>query len=119
MKILIVGFGILMFAVVTAALMLWGMRKAYFQKETLTKMLFSKSADRVMRYLKTHDSITEAQMRKLVEGIRASEFHSRQQAVVQADKAFTSRLIDIMLEDGLIEQAKKGKQVYRKKSEEK
>ena len=117
MKILIVGFGILMFAAVTAALMLWGMRKAYFQKETLTKMLFSKSADRVMRYLKTHDSITEPQMRKLVEGIRASEFHSRQQAVVQADKAFTLRLIDVMLQDGLIEPVKQGKQVYRKKSE--
>ena len=114
MKILIVGFGILMFAFVTAILVVWGMRKAYFQKETLTKMLFSKSADKVMHYLKTHDSISETQMRKLVEGIRASEFHSRQQAVVQADKAFTMRLIDIMLQDGLIEPIKQGKQIYRK-----
>lgn len=116
MNILIAGFGILMFAVVTAALFVWGLRKAYFQKETLTKMLFSKSADRVMNYLKTHDSISEPQMRKLVEGIRASEFHSRQQAIVQADKAFTLRLIDIMLEEGLIEAAKQGKKtVYIKK----
>ena len=115
MKILIIGFGILMFAFVTAILVVWGMRKAYFQKETLSKMLFSKSADRVMHYLKTHDSISEPQMRKLVEGIRASEFHSRQQAVVQADKAFTMRLIDVMLQDGLIEPVKQGKRVYRKK----
>ena len=115
MKVLIMGLCILMFAVVTAAVTLWGMRKAYFQKETLTKMLFSKSADRVMHYLKTHDSISEPQMRKLVEGIRASEFHSRQQAVVQADKAFTMRLIDVMLQDRLIEPVKQGKRVYRKK----
>ena len=115
MKILIIGFGILMFAFVTAILVVWGMRKAYFQKETLSKMLFSKSADRVMHYLKTHDSISEPQMRKLVEGIRASEFHSRQQAVVQADKAFTMRLIDVMLQDGLIEPVKQDKRVYRKK----
>ena len=116
MRLLIVGFGILMFAAVTAALVVWGMRKSYFQKETLTKMLFSKSADKVMHYLRKNDTISEQQMRKLVEGIRASEFHSRQQAVVQADKAFTLRLIDIMLEEDLIEPVKQGKRVYRKKS---
>ena len=115
MKVLIMGLCILMFAVVTAAVTLWGMRKAYFQRETLTNMLLSKSAKRVMQYLKTHDTITESQMRKLVDGTRASEFHSRQKAVVQEDKAFTMRLIDVMLEDGLIEQVKQGKRIYRKK----
>lgn len=116
MKLLIIVLGILLFAFVTAVLVLWGMRKAYFQRENLTKMLLSKSADRVMHYLKAHDSISEPEMRSLVEGIRASEFLSRQSAVVQADKAFTSKLIEIMLREGLIEQINKNKAVYRKKS---
>ncbi|MGN1031633.1 MAG: hypothetical protein ACI4PQ_08525 [Butyricicoccaceae bacterium] len=116
MKLPIVLFGIFLFAVVTAVLVVWGMRKSYFQRETLTKMLLSKSADRVMRYLKTHDTITEAQMRKLVAGIQASEFHSRQRATVQADRAFTSQLIQAMLHDGLIEPAQAGRQIYRKKT---
>ena len=115
MKLIMVGFGILLFAFVTAVLVLWGMRKAYFQRETLTKMLLSKSADRVMQYLKTHDSITEPQMRTLVEGIKASEFHSRNRAVAQADQAFTMRLIEAMLHDGLIEPVKEGRNLYRKK----
>lgn len=107
--------GILMFAAVAAILMVWGMRKSYFQQETLMNMLLSKSADKVMRYLKDHETITEPQMRKLVEGIQAGEFHSRNRAVVQSDKAFTTRLIDVMLHDGLIEPVQKGRQIYRKK----
>lgn len=116
MSPLIVILGVLLFAIVTAVLFVWGMRKSYFQKETLTKMLFSKSADKVMQYLKTHKTITEPQMRKLVEGIHASEFHSRQQATVQADKAFTSKLVEIMLSEGLIERTAGKRAVYRKKT---
>ena len=107
--------GIFLFAVVTAVLVVWGMRKAYFQRQTLTKMLLSKSAERVLRYLRTHDTITEPEMRKLVAGIQAAEFHSRSRATVQADSAFTAQLIGAMLHDGLIEPAAKGRQIYRKK----
>lgn len=114
MKLPMVLLGILLFAVVTAVLVVWGMRKAYFQRETLTKMLLSKSAERVMRHLKTHDTITEAEMRKLVAGIQASEFHSRSRATVQADGVFTAQLIDAMLHDGLIEAAGEGGGIYRK-----
>ena len=108
--------GIFLFAVVTAVLVVWGMRKAYFQRETLTNMLLSKSAERVMRHLKTHDTVTEAQMRKLAEGVQATEFHSRRRATVQEGKVFTAQLIDAMLHDGLIEPAQPGRQIYRKKT---
>lgn len=116
MSIPLILFGIFLFAVVTAVLVVWGMRKSYYQKETLTKILLSKSAERVMKYLKTHETITEPQMRKLVEGTKGAEFHSRQRAVVQADRAFTMKLIEAMVHDGLIEQAQKGRQIYRKKT---
>jgi hypothetical protein len=116
MSIPLVLFGIFLFAIVTAVLVVWGMRKSYYQKQTLTNMLLSKSADRVMKYLKTHETITEPQMRKLVEGIKSAEFHSRQRAVVQADRTFTSKLIEAMVHDNLIEQAQKGRQIYRRKA---
>ena len=109
-------FGIFLFAVVTAVLVVWGMRKSYYQRETLTKMLLSKSADRVMKYLNT---ITEPEMRNLVEGVKSAEFYSRQRAVAQADRAFTAKLIEAMLHDGMIEQAQKGRQIYRKAEKKK
>ena len=118
MRILIMLVGILLFALVTAILMLWGMRKAYFQKERLANMLFSKAAEKVMHYLKTHDTVTEKEMRSLVEGIQAREFMSRNSAVILADKKFTTKLIELMTNDGLIEQAVQGKPVYKKKTKE-
>ncbi len=118
MRILVMIVGILLFALVTAILMLWGMRKAYFQKERLANMLFSKASDKVMNYLKTHDTITEKEMRSLVEGIQAREFMSRNSAVVQADKRFTEKLTELMCADGLIEQAVQGKPVYKQKNKE-
>lgn len=116
MRIIFIGFGVLLFAVVTAGLVLWGMRKAYFQRENLMKMLLSKSAAKVMEYLKTHGSITEAEMTKLVDGVSASEVFSRNRAVVQG-RAFTKQLIDVMTRDGLIECVKQGKTVYYKRKE--
>ncbi len=118
MRILIMIIGILLFALVTAILMLWGMRKAYFQKERLANMLFSKASEKVMRYLKTHDTITEKEMRSLVEGIQAREFMSRNSAVILADEKFTAKLTELMCKDGLIEPVKQGKPVYKKKTKE-
>lgn len=115
MRILIAIIGILLFALVTAILVLWGMRKAYFQKERLANMLFSKASEKVMHYLKTHDTVTEKEMRSLVEGIQAREFMSRNSAVIMADKKFTTKLIELMCQDDLIEPVKQGKPVYKKK----
>lgn len=112
-KWIMFGFGVLLFAVVTAFLVLWGMRKAYFQRETLTKLLLSKCSAKVMHYLKSNDTVSEAQIRSLINGVRASEFYSRNSAVVQSDAVFAAKLVEAMLHDGLIVEAGKGK--YKKK----
>lgn len=120
MRFLIAGLGVLMFAVVTAILFVWGLRKSYFRQETLSNMLFSKSAHKVMHYLKSHDTISEVQMRKLVDGTEASEAFSRNKAIVKGDKEFTVHLIELMKKDGMIEAADQdGTVVYRKKQKSK
>lgn len=113
MSVPIMFFGIFLFAVVTAVLVVWGMRKAYFQRENLMKMLLSKSSEKVLKYLDSHKSVTKAQIIKLTEGIEASEFLSKSKAVVQKDAAFADTLIKTMLKEGLIEPEGKGA-VYKK-----
>lgn len=115
MKAPVIIIGVLLFAAVTALLVLWGMRKAYFQNENLTKMLLSKSADRIMQYLKTHETISLSEIKKLTEGIKASEFLSRKTAKVQSGDAFAAKLVDIMQRDGLIEPIKNKSNIYRSK----
>ncbi len=115
MRPLIAITGILLFAAVTALLVLWGMRRAYFQQERLTNMLLSKSAERVMHYLKSHDTITEKEIRSLVDGVQASEFMSRKRAVVQGNQEFAGRLVQVMLQEQKIEPVNPGSSVYRRK----
>ena len=72
--------GIVLFALVTAVLYVWGLKKSMTQQEDLDRALLRKSAERVNRYLKAHDTIDRAEMARLVEGIRVGLFWSRSRA---------------------------------------
>ena len=67
--------GIVLFALVTAVLYVWGLKKSMTQQEDLDRALLRKSAERVNRYLKAHDTIERAEMALLVEGIRGDYFN--------------------------------------------
>ena len=54
--------GILGFALVTAILYVWGLRRSMTQSADLERILLSKSAGKVVHYLKGHDQIDLAQM---------------------------------------------------------
>lgn len=108
--------GLLLFAIATALLVLWGMRKAYYQKEILANRLLSKSSEKVMHYLKHHATVTEEEIRHIIEGTKVSEFYSRNRGIVQNDRTFSRRLVEAMLHDGLIEPAKKGCPIYKKRN---
>lgn len=112
----IIGIG--MFTVVTMILTAWGIRKKDRQKAKLANMLLSKSADHVMHYLKDHETVSEKEMRELVDGLQVREFGSPARAVVEGNQLFVSKLIEAMLHDGLIEAAgqEKGKPIYKKAS---
>ena len=51
--------GILAFAVVTAVLYVWGLKKSFSQAEELEKILLSKGASRVIKYLKGETILTD------------------------------------------------------------
>lgn len=75
--------GILAFAVVIAVLYVWGLKKSYTQSADLERILLSKSAGKVVNYLKKNEEITLSQMAQLCTGVKAGQFWSRQRAMVQ------------------------------------
>ena len=89
-------FGILAFALVTAVLYIWGLRRSATQASDLERNLLSKGVSRVLKYLKTHESIGEAETAELVKGLRASLPWSRQRVAVEEPKAFAGRLLEFM-----------------------
>ena len=94
--------GIVLFALVTAVLYVWGLKKSMTQQEDLDRALLRKSAERVNRYLKAHDTIDRAEMARLVEGVRVGLFWSRQKAAVQDPRAFAPKLARYLTEQLLV-----------------
>ena len=105
--------GILMFAAVTAALYVWGLRKSMAQQSDLTRYLMNACGSRVVRYLKKHPTITAAQVAKEIEGVKAGQFWSRNRLQVENGKKVSGQVIDFLLDQQYIEPA--GRDTYRLK----
>lgn len=105
--------GILLFAIVTAILYVWGLKKSLTQQDDLLRILSIKGEKKVLRYLKKNGQITSVQVEKEVNKISASEFYSKRKAVVTDPKTFSKALITEMMNQGTIkEEMERGKKIY-------
>lgn len=113
MKIGQMILGILLFALATAVLYVWGLKKSVGQREDLDRSLMSACGSRVVRYLKKHDTITEAETARLIEGMTVGPFWSRQKLRVQDGTKVSGQVIAFLLDQLYIEPAGDGS--YRRK----
>lgn len=97
--------GIILFALVTALLYVWGLKKSVTQPEDLQRILLGKGAARIRKYLKTHETIDLLEVARQIRDIKASMFWSRNRASIQDPAAFSRQLITFMQEQQLIEAA--------------
>lgn len=94
--------GIILFAIATSIIYVWGLKKSMKQADTLKEIMYTKAANRVMGYLKRNDGISKKQIQDLVCDIKASEFYSKKTVVIQDQLEFTNCLISFMLDKNLI-----------------
>lgn len=110
--------GIILFAVATAILYIIGMKKKMNEDKRLFDMLLNNGAYRVVKYLKTHESITLKGIGYVIKDISAKEFGSSKKAVIKDGRAFQDSLLDYMLKEGYIvgapgnEKKKRSDKVY-------
>lgn len=105
---------ILIIAVITAGLYAWGLKKSVNQRENLLRLLYQKASDKVLHYLKKHDTITIKETEELVKDISAGEFYSKNKAVVTKPQDFARELLKRMLDRGFLEETSAdGKKAYR------
>ena len=76
--------------------------------------MLSKSAGKVVNYLKKNEEITLSQMAQLCTGVKAGQFWSRQRAMVQNPKTFAPKLAQYMVEQLLLEKVSNGRYRLRK-----
>ena len=105
--------GIFAFAVVTALLYVWGLKKSFSQAEELEKILLSKGASRVIKYLKHHGVIDQKEIANQVRGLKAGMFWSKKRVEVQNPSEFAKRLEKFMLDQQLLEKTEGNR--YRRK----
>lgn len=105
---------IILFALAAAFLYGWGVIKSSHLDQDLYQRLYTKAADKVLKYLKKNDYISMMEIENQVDGIKASTFYSKKKAAVQNKRDFSRELVKIMMERNLItEELLKGKKVYR------
>lgn len=105
--------GIALFALVTAILYVWGLRKSVGQGEDLARILLSRCGNKVIKHLKAHGTVTEQEVARLIDGVTAGEFWSRKHLTVQEPKKFAGQVIAFLLDQQYIEPA--GGKAYRLK----
>ena len=101
--------GILAFALVTAVLYVWGLHKSMTQAGDLQRILLNKSAQKVVSYLKKHESISLEEIAGLCRNVKAGQFWSRQRAAVQNPQAFAPQLAQYMTEQLLVQKLPNGR----------
>ena len=105
--------GVAMFAAVTALLYVWGMKKALDQGEDMTRSLLSACGSRVVKQLKKQETISKAEITRLIEGVTVGQFWSRNKMKVQDGKSVAPQVIEFLLDQQYIESA--GQDIYRRK----
>lgn len=105
--------GILLFALVTAILYIWGLRKSMEQGSDMAHILLNRCGNKVVKYLRKHGTITKKQIAKEINGVKAGQFWSRKRMVVQEPEKFTTQVIQFLLDQQYIEAD--GKDTYRLK----
>lgn len=111
---LILIIAILMFAVITSALYIIGLRRKMTEDERLKEMLLNNAALKVTKYLKDHEMVTDDGIGYLVKEVKAREFHSKKTAIIRDGKDFQKELIDYMIQRNYITKiAVKGKTYYK------
>lgn len=105
--------GIFLFAAVTALLYIWGLRKSMSQQEDLNRILLNRCGNKIVKYLRHHESMTEAEIAREITGVKAEEFWSKRRLVVKDPKKLTKQVVAFLLDQQYIELVSKG--TYRLK----
>ena len=97
--------GILLFAAATAVLYAWGLGKSMDQKADLARDLLRVCGNRVVKYLKKHDTITVKETARLIDGVTVGQFWSRKKLKVEDPEKFSKQVLAFLHDQQYIENA--------------
>jgi hypothetical protein len=105
--------GILLFALASAILYAWGLAKAADQEDTLHRNLMHACGSRVLKALRKQETLSEADIARLIEGVTVGQFWSKNKMKVQNGASVAPQVLAFLLDQQYIESA--GGPFYRRK----
>lgn len=106
---------ILLFALATVIIYSWGIIKSQNKQKDLMSILYSNGQKKIIKKLKQNETISKSDIENTVKDLKASLFYSKNKIVVTDAKLFSKNLIQIMLENGIIEESTKNSKIYKLK----
>lgn len=106
-------FKVLLFALTIAFLCSWGIIKQQRKQQELLDKLYHNSEKKVLQALKKHETLNMKQIKKTIEGTKASLFWSKSQIKVTDPTLVAETLVRKLMEKHLIDKIQsKGKEMY-------
>ena len=93
---------ILFFAIVTAVLYVWGLKKTINESSDLNRILVAKCSKKILKHLAKNESITESEIIRLIDGTKPDLFWSKNKIKITDAKKFSKEIINFMLENKYI-----------------
>ncbi len=104
MKIWQIVLGVLGFALVTAILYVWGLKKSAGQGQDLQRRLIHKSAQRVLKAAKKNGTVARRDVVTLVSDVKVGNIWSKQKFCVTDANAFADALLKFLCEQQYLEE---------------
>lgn len=108
---------VLLFALATALIYAWGLRRSRNEARDLNSMLTAKGVSLIRKTLKKRGPMTRKELEAVVTGLTAHQPFSRNRVGVTDPKKFLDSLLPYLLKQKLIEEQTQDKKVvyaYRK-----
>lgn len=101
-------FYILLFAIVTIIISIWGIFKERSKSNDLLDLLYKKSEKAILKAFKNKTTLSKNDIEKELLNIKASLFYSKDKLVINDPSHLTKILIGNMLQDGVIKKTTNG-----------
>lgn len=103
---------VLLFALATALIYIWGLWRSQRQQQDLSNLLSSKGITHIKRALKKNQKMNKSELKQVVQGLTASQPFSKERIQVTDPSAFLDSLLPYMLRQHLIHECHENGQTY-------
>lgn len=93
---------VLSIALITVFLIIYGQAKEYYLPAELTKRLYIKCKDKILKYLYKNKSATYKELEKEIEGVTAKVFWSRKSMTVLEPNKIVKTVVENLLKQDKI-----------------